>query len=501
MMHNYKVLMATAALFAAQAMFASAMAGPDVVLKGRLTGDAHQTYVDLPFQVPEGVNRITVSFRYTGREQKSTIDLGLNDPNGFRGWSGGNKAEFTVAEADATPSYLPGRIIPGTWNLVLGVPNMRKEASSDYQADITFGHAGDKVAVSAFAAKPLVDKPGWYRGDFHMHSAHSDGSCQSLAGAKVPCPVFLTLQAAKARGLDFIALSDHNSTSQYDAERELQPYFDTLLLIPSREITTFYGHANIFGTTEFVPFRLGTKDLPDMKTLAGIVHDKGALISINHPTAPTGEICMGCGWKAPTNYADIDAIEVVNGGSVQTQGKVEGPTDGIPFWQARLNEGFHLTAIGGSDNHDATDTPDHRSPVGLPTTVIFAENLSQAALFDGLKKGRAFIDMGTGAGRVLDLKASAEKKSAVMGETLAVHAKSNVLVEVEVNGAAGSLVEVIFNGQIQPQDIPLAEDHATISFHVTPMGQNAQWVRVNVRRADGKIEMISNPIHFNIVKK
>ncbi len=478
----------------------SALAAPDVVLKGRLTGADHQTYVDLPFQVPEGVNRITVSFRYTGREQKSTIDLGLNDPNGFRGWSGGNKSEFTLSDADATPSYLPGRIIAGTWNLVLGVPNMRKEATSDYEADITFGHANDKVAVSAFTDKPLKDAPGWYRGDFHSHSAHSDGSCNSLGGQKVPCPVFLTLEAAKARGLDFIALSDHNSVSQYNVERELQPYFDTLLLIPAREITTFHGHANIFGTTEFVPFRLGTPSLPDVKTLAGIVHAKGALLSINHPTAPTGEACMGCGWDAPTDYHDIDSIEVVNGGAVHAQGKVEGPADGIPFWQKRLNEGFHLTAIGGSDNHDAEDTPDHRSPIGLPTTVIYAENLSQAALLDGLKKGRVFIDMGVGADRLLDLKATYAKKSAVMGESLAVPAGGDVLVEVNVNGMSGSQLEVILNGDTQENPISVKEDHAHITLHVSPKASGAQWVRANIRNPSGNIEMISNPIYFTTNK-
>jgi hypothetical protein len=479
-----------------------AFAAPDVVLKGHLTGADHQTYKDLAFEVPADVTRVTVKFNYTGREQKATIDLGLYDPNGFRGWSGGNKAEFTVSDADATPSYLPGRIVPGTWKLILGVPNMRKDGVSDYEADITFGHADDKVAVSAFTDKPLKDAPGWYRGDLHSHSAHSDGSCLSLGGQKVPCPVFLTLQAAKARGLDFLALSDHNATSQYNVERELQPYFDTLLLIPAREITTFQGHANIFGTTEFVPFRLGTSEVPDMKAMTRAVHAKGALISINHPTSPSGEACMGCGWLAETDYADIDAIEAINGGSVRGQGgTVEGPVDGIPFWQARLNEGFHLTAIGGSDNHNATATPDQQTFVGLPTTVIYAENLSQAALLDGIKKGRVFVDMGVGADRLVDLKATYKKNSAVMGETLAVPANGDVLVEAEVNGAPGRQLQVVLSGEAQSTLIPVDGSQSKLSFHVKPKSAGAQWVRVNIRDGKGNIEMISNPIYFNISKK
>ena len=47
-----------------------------------------------------------------------------------------------------------------------------------------------------------------------------------------------SVQTAAARGLDFIAITDHNADSQNDALRELQPYFDRVLLIPGREMTT-----------------------------------------------------------------------------------------------------------------------------------------------------------------------------------------------------------------------------------------------------------------------
>jgi len=70
-------------------------------------------------------------------------------------------------------------------------------------------------------------------------------------GQKVPCPLFLTVEAAVARGLDFIAVTDHSTQSHYDAERELQPYFDDILLLPGREITTYRGHANVLWHHQF----------------------------------------------------------------------------------------------------------------------------------------------------------------------------------------------------------------------------------------------------------
>src|SRR5205085_12704923 len=160
---------------------------------------------------------------------------------------------------------------------------------------VYFAPAGVKTVPESFTEMPLRSGEGWYRGDLHMHTAHSDGQCQSQKGNKVPCPVFVTLQAAAARGLDFVAVTDHNTVSHFDALRELQPYFDRLLLIPGREITTFEGHANLYGTTRFVDFRVGSAPVPDMKTLLQRIGASGALFSINHPGAPTGEACWAAG--------------------------------------------------------------------------------------------------------------------------------------------------------------------------------------------------------------
>ena len=226
-------------------------------MRGEITGKDHQSYREVPFTVPAGTGRITVQFEYTGRDSKTTIDLGLLDPDGFRGWSGGNKSVFTVSASDATPSYLPGAIRPGQWSLLLGIPNIRKDTRAEFIARIWLGREDEPYWQPTIANPPLQEKAAWYRGDLHMHDAHSDGSCKSSKGAKVPCPLFLTAQAATQRGLDFIAITDHNTTSQANAIRELQPYFDSLLLMPGREITTFSGHANLIGPVAPLDFRVG----------------------------------------------------------------------------------------------------------------------------------------------------------------------------------------------------------------------------------------------------
>src|SRR5260370_34135335 len=97
-------------------------AHPDLVLHRTVTYADHQTYIELPFDVPEGIVRVTIESSYTERDKHTTIDLGLFDGERFRGWSGGNKAFFTLSATDATPSYLPRPIRPGRWNLILVIP-------------------------------------------------------------------------------------------------------------------------------------------------------------------------------------------------------------------------------------------------------------------------------------------------------------------------------------------------------------------------------------------
>jgi len=96
----------------------------DVVLTGSLSpSDKDESdYLHLPFQVPEGTIRVDVSYDYTRAPfarartgDESVLDIGIFGPGDgslppvdSRGWSGGARSEFFVAEHDATPGYLPG---------------------------------------------------------------------------------------------------------------------------------------------------------------------------------------------------------------------------------------------------------------------------------------------------------------------------------------------------------------------------------------------------------
>lgn len=466
----------------------------NVVLTGEVKGSQNHSYIEVPFRVPEGVERVTLRFQYTEKDKHTALDLGLLDPAQLRCWSGGNKSVLTIGISDATPSCLPGLISAGTWSVLIGVPNIRANVVSHYTAEVYFTRSGLVSDEPAVLDAPLRNGPAWYRGDLHMHTAHSDGQCSNQTGQKVPCPVFLTVEAAARRGLDFIAITDHNATSQYDAMRELQPYFDKVLLIPGREVTTFQGHLNFLGTTAYLDFRLGSKSVPDMNTLLRNADRLGALVSINHPDAPSGELCMGCGWTpaSPVDMHLLTAVEAVNGGS-----EMHG-LSGVPFWDKELDADYRLTGIGGSDNHNALSPAEEPSSVGSPTTVVYATDLSTPAILAGIRSGHVFIDLTGSRDRMVTARATSEGRVATMGDVLNVPKGAAVDFEVSESGADLGKVTLLEDGRETDGLVESAAPESGETFHLTWTADGYRhWFRPQVTGPDGKLWLLGNPIYVD----
>lgn len=469
----------------------------DRTLAGTLTGKDHQTYVEVPFEVPAGVERLTIDFEYD-RADRTVIDLGLLDPNGLRGWSGGNKSSITVATSDATPSYVPGPVIAGEWSLLLGVPNIREGVTARWTARIRLAGVDAPAPESAFFEGPIRSGAGWYRGDFHTHSGQSDGSCESLTGRRIPCPVVRTLERARAAELDFVAVTEHNTPSGFAELRVLQAYYDNLLILPGREITTFNGHMNAIGPTGPLPFALGSARAPELSSLLDAVETQGGIVSINHPGMPSGEACMGCGWIVPVpDCSRITAVEVANGGTMRLTGSAEGPLSHIPFWQGLLDRGCRVTAIAGSDSHDPDAPFERQFPVGRPATVVYARDLSQAAILEGVRSGRVFVDLAGRPGTSVDLLATAGPATALMGGALDVTADQDVRLTVDVIGIPDARIELVSgDGSIVAEEKG-DEINGNRSISVTiQRADELKWIRVNVRSSDSEIVLISNPIYF-----
>jgi len=274
----------------------------------------------------------------------------------------------------------------------------------------------------------------------------------------------------------------------------LQPYFDKVLLIPGREITTFQGHINFLGSTDFVDFRLDGRTVPDVNTLLASAARVGAITSINHPASPSGEICMGCGWtpSTPVKMRLLTAVEAVNGGEEQY-----GISD-LPYWNKELNLGCRLTGIGGSDNHRPLQPLDQLGSIGSPTTVVYATELSTPAILDAIRAGRVFVDVAGTRDRLLEVSAHTGDRMSAAGDVLDVAHGENVEFKACLAGAAGGSMHWIEDGQDVTPDaggaIPAAEATRTLPW--TSDGRR-HWFRAQVTGPDGKLWLIGNPIYIN----
>lgn len=342
-----------------------------VVHSGRWTRDdrAAGLWPRLPFEVPAGCDGVSVSLDYDD-SAGAVVDLGCEGAGGWRGWSGGARRSFVITPGAATPGYLPGPLEPGEWHVVLGLHRI-PPAGVDVSVTVRFGTA--IVAVEAPSPppvarpprRPLPAEPGltWLACDFHSHSVHSDGTLT------VPQ---LAARAA-ARGLDVLAVTDHNTTSHH---AELAAASDRygVLLVPGQEVTTDTGHANAFGPIGWVDFRE-----PASSWLAD-VSASGGVLSINHPLA------ADCGWLRPLlprpPLAEVWLAEVWH--CTWLDPRWNGP---VAWWRAA---GLDIVPIGGSDFH----VPDQHAELGRPVTwvAVPADAVDSVdAVLAALREGRTAV--------------------------------------------------------------------------------------------------------------
>jgi hypothetical protein len=459
-----------------------------IVIDGVVSPEEQLTYKLEPFFVPEGVGALEVQFEYSGKNDFSEMEIGLFDPNGFRGTSRFSKESFYVSKIRATASYFPGPVISGEWNISLGFPTIQKQ--SDYKITIRL-IPENHPEFTGPSEESFNGKEQWYSGDFHTHTGHSDGfGCEDMEGNRAPCQVYQVVEAAKNNGLDFVSITDHNTVSHHQDMTVIQPLFSNMLLIRGQEVTTFYGHSNVFGTSTPIDFRVGFEGR-NFENIQQEVDLIGALLSINHPGRETGASCTGCGWSAEnTNYNQLKVVEVVNGTNV------ENDIAGIPFWHNLLNSGYKITGIGGSDDHSAGIG---NSEPGIPTTMVYANSLSEKDILEGVINGKVYLKTRGSNGPDVSFHAIFKGKRWSMGETIDLNSIKNHSLEImiEYSHPSKQELELIFNGEvINPEVKQMVDEDHTYRLVSEISNPGKGWMRFNLRDEDGRITVISNPIYL-----
>ncbi len=467
-----------------------------IQLAGRVTAEQarRDPYIYLPFSVPRGASRIRVAYEYTdpvtapfGMGPGNTVDIGIFDSRGhsfleaqgFRGWSGGARSEFFIAEDEATPGYIRGALFPGEWNIMLGMARLephgaRYEVTVRIELDGGSQGWGPDPRGSGFdlpdpagagepasVARAEVARPGegrWLKGDLHCHTVHSDGLNT----------VREIVEHAIELGLDFLAITDHNTNTHHNEMDSLSSL--PIVLVPGEEVTTYWGHANTWGLREWVEYRCADED-----AMAGVreyLRRRDALFSINHakcvgpPWLFKGWVGFDCMevWQAPWRFFNWESLE---------------------HWDGLLNRGNRVVAVGGSDVHSIPPAePRHPHGLAEPTTWVYASEATEGGVLEAIRAGRTFITDSPRAPTRLTLVADEDadgRFEKMIGDEVA----GRVRFRVCVTAGRDRRLWVVADGE--PIDIiPIDQDDARVEFTLDMTGR--KYVRAELRGYRGRPE-------------
>lgn len=353
------------------------------VFEGQLTLDHMATHVPHRFPVPEGVGTMQVEFSYSPHQPgvgkiANQLSISVYGPDGARGTRHNNADQSPVISAKwASPGYLPAPIEAGEWVVEIDVHRILPPGNVTYRIDIVCEtEERDAPPVEPMPDFPRQKKrrgPGWYTGDLHGHTFHSDGD---LSPAEY-------LMLAHQREYDFVALTDHNTFSAVPQIKRMAG--EAITLIGGVELTTFNGHALALGLEGWTEWRV--KEGATMSDIAKSLQEAGSLYVIAHPESEGHPYCTGCRWA----YSDMlpgpaRHVEIWSRMWTERSSHNEGAVHLFYQW---LNSGYRMVATAGTDTH-------HHIPVKdrIAANRVYAQDNTQKEILSALRRGHSYVTSG-----------------------------------------------------------------------------------------------------------
>ena len=438
---------------------------------GTLSGADNKHNLVHNFDLPQGVAELRVRMTFSPHVVagfKNMIPLSLFDPAGFRGAKHchGTTHEIALSAQAASPGYLAGPLPAGRWQVVLDAHVVMSEEPVHYGIEVDFAPT-PSLAPQRWAAGPAPQRgPGWYRGDLHAHTTHSD------AAWDVPELVAW----ARQQRLDFVTLSDHNTLSGIPHLRALQG--PDLLTLGGMEFTTFWGHALMLGVSDWMDWR--TENAVGMAAISRRVQARGGIFIVAHPRAIGDPYCSGCRWMYDEVFpGPARMVEVWNA----DWGGDSNNADGLALAFDWLNQGYRMAFTSGTDNHGRVPGLHH----GF--NHVYAEALTETALLAALQAGHNYIS----AGPRLTIEARRGTDVVGMGDVLPV-GQGRAEVEFAWAHAPASAQLTVYGGKaIRHQgSVPAA---GTLRLALDPA--EVAWVSATLTERDGRMQALTNPVFLN----
>jgi len=447
----------------------------NVTVGGLLTVRDAKRHIPHTFNLPAGASRLEIRFICEPAHSHgldNMLTLSLFDPRGFRGarHRGGARHELLIDANAATPGYVAGTLPAGEWTVQIDTHRIMPGAALRYSLEINIGfepiNNAAPIVSRGSPGAAVRTEPGWYCGDLHSHTNHSDAGDRSVTQL---------IEAARTVGLDFLFVTDHNTiASLAEVDAAAGP---TLLTAGGMELTTFWGHALVLGTRQWVDWRFRPGE-GAINRLAQNTYANDQLFIMAHPCSGGDPYCTGCAWRfGEMMPGAARSVEVWNG-------RWDGDSNNeqaLALYYDWLNQGHRLVATAGSDTHNTTD---YAATTGF--NVVYAEELSEAALLRAIRAGHLYLS----SGPCLILEAHEQNGAyCMMGDTVTQAAGVTVRWQ---DAPGGAVVRVLANGQLLHQHV--ADSRGSITWSVTPA--DAAWLIAEMRGIDGVLLAVTNPLHL-----
>lgn len=284
--------------------------------------------------------------------------------------------------------------------------------------------------------------------------------------------------AAREIGLDFIAVTEHNTVDTHGAWGDLA---DDLLVVLGQEVVTHTGHWLALGLApgQVVDWRYGVRDgLVDRAV--DQVHQAGGLCVAAHPHAPypSGSFMYP--------FEGFDAVEVWNGlWSSDLPWNADNEA-AVAEWGRALAAGIHQgrwrPAVGNSDVH-------LRGQLGVPQLVVRAEDLGTRAVLAGIAAGHSWI--AESAAVRLTFTACAGDRTVGIGEQLDT-CGAPVVARVRVTGVPDGTMSFHTDRGVVHRDVLPRAGAGRVEWSTS--ASESMFIRVEVRHPTGHMAAMTNPI-------
>ena len=217
------------------------------------------------------------------------------------------------------------------------------------------------LVLGSLSERPITTSPDVVDGvhvlsaDLHVHSFPGDGAL----------PPWALASEARRRGLDIIALTNHNQMLSW----ALAPWFGSrshgVLLLPGEEVTTPKFHIAAVGVQRVVGWDRSAA------AVAAAVHAAGGIAIAAHPDETAARAIDGV-------FTDLDGVESahpVRHASEKSRRELDASIE------RALTEHPGIAQIGSSDFH-------YLAPIGLCRTYIFARDVTMNGVLEAIRASR-----------------------------------------------------------------------------------------------------------------